>query len=347
MVTASGGSHEHMRLVMTNPTTPDDLLQISGCYWKTCALHAGVMLDVFTPIGDGAMPASALASMLACDARALGMLLNALAAMGLLAKSGQDYSLTGPAREFLDKRSPRYIGYVIRHHHRLMSSWARLPDSVRTGRPMRERVHMGEDVEDREDFLMGMFNLALAIAPRLAKSIDLSGRKRLLDFGGGPGTYAVHFCLANPGLTASVLDLATSRPFAESVSQRFGVSDRVDFVAGDYLQDPVPGGYDVVWLSQIFHAEDPEGCMTILRKAVGALNPGGLLFVHEFMLDDAMDGPEFAALFSLNMLLVTDHGQSYSEGQIRDLMERAGVRDIALLDFSGPNDSRVLRGVVG
>jgi SAM-dependent methyltransferase len=305
------------------------------------------MLDVFTPIGDGAMTASSLAVQCGCDARALGMLLNALSAMGLLAKTGPEYRLAGPAREFLDKRSPRYIGYAIRHLHRLMASWAKLPESVRTGRPVRERVHMGGDDADREDFLMGMFNLALAIAPGLAKTIDLSGRRRLLDLGGGPGAYAAHFCLANPELTASVFDLATSRPFAESVGRRFGVSDRVDFVAGDYLRDPVPGGYDVVWLSQIFHAEGPEDCLTILGKAVGALTPGGLLFIHEFLLDDTMDGPEFAALFSLNMLLGTPHGQSYAEGQIREMLEQCGVRDITRLDFTGPNDSRVLCGVVG
>lgn len=330
----------------STPTTPADLLRISGGYWKTCALHAGVMLDVFTPLGDGGLPASALAVKCGCDARALGMLLNALAAMGLLAKSGQEYSLAEPAREFLDKQSPGYVGYAIRHHHRLMSSWARLPESVRTGRPVRERASTGGDAADREDFLMGMFNLALAIAPGLARTIDLSGRKRLLDLGGGPGTYAVHFCLANPGLAASVFDLAATKPFAESVSQRFGVSDRVDFLAGDYLQDPVPGGYDVAWLSQILHAEGREGCLTILRKAAGALTPGGVLYVHEFMLDDALDGPEFATLFSLNMLLGTAQGQSYAEGQIREMLGQAGLRDITRLDFTGPNDSRILRGVV-
>jgi hypothetical protein len=73
---------------MTIPATPAALLQISGCYWETCALHAGVMLDVFTPLGGGASTAGGLASLLGCDARALGMLLNALTAMGLLAKAG-------------------------------------------------------------------------------------------------------------------------------------------------------------------------------------------------------------------------------------------------------------------
>jgi SAM-dependent methyltransferase len=331
---------------MIDPSSPADLLRITGNYWQTCALHAGAMLDVFTPLGHGAMPASDLAGRLGCDARALGMLLNALAAMGLLVKSGQDYGLAEPARKFLDKRSPGYIGYAIRHHHRLVSSWARLPEAIRSGQPILERMHKQGDPGDREDFLMGMYNIALAIAPGLAKTIDLSERRRFLDLGGGPGTYAVHFCLANPQLSATIFDLAASRQFAESVSRRFGVADRVDFVAGDYLQDPVPGGYDVAWLSQIFHAEDPEGCLTILGKAVAALDPGGLVCIHEFMLDDAMDGPEFATLFSLNMLLGTPHGQAYAVGQIREMMDRSGLKDIRLLDFIGPNDSRILCGVV-
>jgi len=327
-------------------TTAADLLRLSGDYWKTCALHAGAMLDVFTPIGDGAMTARALASALGCDARALEMLLNALAAMELLVKSGQDYRLAETAKTFLDARSPRAVNFIIRHHHRLMASWNALPEAVRTGRPALDRVHRAEDPQGREDFLMAMFNLASAIAPQVAKAIDLSGCKRLLDLGGGPGTYAAHFCLENPQLSATVFDLATTEPFAAQVSQRLGVSDRVDFAAGDYFADAVPGGFDVAWLSQILHAEDPDGCRRILQTAVGALRPGALVFVHDFMLREAMDGPEFATLFSLNMLLVTPHGQAYSDGQIREMMRQAGLVDIALLDFVGPNDSLVLRGVV-
>jgi SAM-dependent methyltransferase len=332
---------------MTTARTAADLLELATNYWQTCSLHAGVDLDVFTAIGDGTVTAGALADQLGCDARALGMLLNALAAMGLLAKTGDDYRLAGPSGDSLDKRSPRYIGNAICHHHRLVPSWAKLPEAVRTGRSVRERTHMGgEDSGDREDFLMGMFDIAMSIAPTLTQALDLGGRKRLLDLGGGPGTYAVHFCLANPDLTASVYDLAPSRTFAASVAARFGVADRVDFVAGNYLEDPVPGGYDVAWLSHILHAESPEGCRTIIGQAVKALKPGGLFFIHEFMLDDTMDGPQFATLFSLNMLLGTPHGQAYSVGQLREMLLAAGVGEVTLLDFIGPNDSRLLRGVV-
>ncbi|MFP5239693.1 MAG: methyltransferase [Acidobacteriota bacterium] len=243
------------------------------------------------------------------------------------------------------KSSPDYIGFIIRHHHRLMASWARLPEAVRTGGPI-PRTDSAKE-EGREDFLMGMYNLASAIAPGLAKSLDLGGAARLLDLGGGPGTYAVHFCLANPGLRATVYDLPTSEAFAREVAQRHGVAGRVDFVAGDYLAEGLPGGFDVAWLSQILHAQSPEECGTIIAKAARALRPGGLLFIHEFLLDDAMDGPLFPALFSLNMLLGTQGGQSYSGGQLRAMLAAAGFKDVTRLDFRGPNDSGILRAVAG
>ena len=330
---------------MPDVESPASLLALSDAYWKGSALQAGVMLDVFSIIGDARKSAADIAAACACDARAMGMLLTALTAMGLLVRDGETYAQTAQARTFLDRRSPRAVCSIIGHHQRIMAAWARLPQAIRTGRAVPRDMEPREVAGDREDFLMGMFNLAMAIAPGLAASLDLTGRKRLIDVGGGPGTYAVHFCLAHPQLTASVFDLATSEPFADQVRRRFGVADRVDFVPGDYLRDPIPGGYDVAWLSQIFHAEDPDGCMTILRKTVDALSPGGLVLIHEFMLDDSLDGPEFASLFALNMLVLTPRGQAYTVGEIRDMMTAAGLTDIRLLDFTGPNDSRVLCGV--
>ncbi|MBU1742984.1 MAG: SAM-dependent methyltransferase, partial [Proteobacteria bacterium] len=171
--------------------SPGDILRISGGYWAACALQAGVVLNVFTLIGDAALTAEEVAAKAEADPRAMGMLLGALTALGLLVKEGDRYSLTPGSREFLTKNSPGYVGHIITHHHHLVPSWARLPEAIRTGGPVRSRV-VGED-EWRESFLLGMFNMAMAIAPGLSRRLDLSGRRRLLDLGGGPGTYAIHF----------------------------------------------------------------------------------------------------------------------------------------------------------
>jgi len=120
----------------------------------------------------------------------------------------------------------------------------------------------------------------------------------------------------------------------------------VDFADGDYHGDPVPGGFDVAWLSHVLHGDCPEAAARIIARAAEALEPGGLLLVHDFILDDSGDGPLFAALFSLNMLLGTEGGQSYTQGEIGDMLAAAGARDIRRLDFRGPTDSGILCATV-
>ena len=325
---------------------PADLLQLSGGYWSACALHAGVKLDLFTPLADRPRPVHELAGILNMNERGLGMLLTALAAMDLLEKIGETYVPTPFAVEYLAATSPKYLGHIILHHHHLMTGWSRLDEAVREGGPISGRVSLTDDEDARESFLMGMFNLAMQIAPRIVGSVDLNGRRRLLDLGGGPGTYAVHFCQQNPRLSAVVFDLPTSRRFAEQTIARFGLSDRIEFQAGNYLADDVEGSFDVAWLSHILHSEDPEGCAIIIRKAVAALEPGGLILVQEFILDDGRDGPLFPALFSLNMLLGTPAGQAYSGAELCTLLSAAGVRDLRRLPVELPNGAGVIAGTI-
>ena len=321
------------------------LLETSGSYWKACALHAGVSLGIFSLIGDDCIGGDEVAREFGWDADGVKRLLNALTAMGLLIKQQAEYRNTPESKSLLVKGSSDYIGHIIMHHHHLVSAWSQLPQAVKSGQPVRQRSSFGE-AEERESFLMGMFNLAMNIAPRVVDQIDLRGRRHFLDLGAGPGTYAIHFCLANPHLRATVYDLATTRPFALRTIERFGLADRIDFLAGNYVDDEIKGSYDVAWLSQILHGEGPEVCQRIIAKTASVVEAGGLILVHDFILNDSLDGPLFPALFSLNMLINTSHGQSFSESQITSMLARAGVKKIHRLPFRGPNDSGIIAGVV-
>lgn len=162
-----------------------------------------------------------------------------------------------------------------------------------------------QDYEEREAFLMGMFNVAAQQAEGVAAHLDLSGvHQSCWIWAEGQGTYAVYFCLVNPRLRATVFDKPTTRPYAEAIIRRFGLEDRIDFVGGDFFGDPLPQDYDAVWLSQILHGTAPDGAREVVARAARVVVPGGLIAVQEFMLDDTLDGPLFSAQFSLNMLLV-------------------------------------------
>ena len=155
---------------------------------------------------------------------------------------------------------------------------------------------------------------------------------------------AIHFCVQNPELQATIFDLPASRQFAEKTVAQFSMQERVAFQAGDFQQDEINGNYDVAWLSHVLHGEGEAGCSNMMQKAVAALEPGGLLLVQEFILEDYRVNPVFPALFSLNMLLGTSEGKAYSESELTALLQRAGLENIHRLSLELPNGAGVMIG---
>ena len=129
----------------TQELNPGKLLQTSGSYWETCALHAGVKLDVFTIIGDHHLSSVNAAEKLDANKRGVNMLLDALTAMDLLEKRDGKYRNTALAFLFLSKDSSRYLGHIIMHHSHLVESWSKLDVAVRSGKPVRTRASLHED----------------------------------------------------------------------------------------------------------------------------------------------------------------------------------------------------------
>ena len=102
----------------------------------------------------------------------------------------------------------------------------------------------------------------------------------------------------------------------------------------------------MAWLSHVLHSNGPEECQKIIKKTVEAMEPGGVILIHEFILENSKDAPEFAALFSLNMLLNNPEGRSYSEEELSNMLMTAGVKNITRHPFQGPNDTSILFGTV-
>ena len=330
------------------PNTPWNhslLMKTSDAYWKSCTLHAGVKLDLFSLIGESTVTAQEVAKKVLGSTRGVPPLLEALAAMGLLKKRGDTYINPPFTHQYLTRKSPDYIGHILLHHHHLVSSWQQLDKAVLTGAPVNDSSR-DHTPEERESFLLGMYNIASFSAPDVARSVDLSGCSALLDLGGGPGTYAIHFCQENPGLKAWVYDLASTEPFARQIIAKHRMDSRVSFVPFDFniAEFKEKQRFDATWLSHILHSEGPEEASAILAKTTAALNPGGKLLIQEFILDDTRDGPLFPALFSLNMLVVTARGKAYSEAELKVMMAEAGLTDLRRIDLDNPNGAAIIEG---
>ncbi|MBF0205512.1 MAG: methyltransferase domain-containing protein [Oligoflexia bacterium] len=332
--------------------TPNDLLKTSQSFWTGATIHAAVKLKIFSSIGDGnggiGCSLTEIAEKCHCNYRAMEMLLNALVATSLLEKRIINdealYLNTSFANEYLQEQSDHYLGHIINHHHQMMKSWTLLDRAIQEGRPQREQVALSNSMEAREAFLMGMFNTATLNIPSILPAINLAEKKMLLDLGGGPGTYALNFCKQYPQLHATIFDFPTTEPFARKTIDKFCLSDRVKFVPGDFIHDSIDSTYDVVWLSHILHGEGPENAAKIVEKAVRALSPGGTIFIHEFILNDLKDGPLFPSLFSLNMLLGTESGCSYSENELKSMLVKNNIKNISLISIEGI-ESSIITGI--
>ena len=274
------------------------------------------------------------------------MLVTALVALNYLERKGEAARVTESSRKYLSTISPDYFGFIIKHMSNILPNWVNLSQAVATGQMVAVNATLTTDYEsEREAFLMGMFNTARQQADRVAEALELSGRKRLLDLGGGPGTYAVHFCLRYPELSAVVFDQPTTEKFARAVFKRFNLEQRVDFIGGDFLNSDLPGGFDVAWLSQVLHGEGPADAARLVKRGAESLNRGGLLGIQEFIIDDDRSGPAQSALFSLNMLVQTPGGQSYTQSEIAAMMTAAGLRDIKRLEAQLPPGCGVMVGL--
>jgi SAM-dependent methyltransferase len=321
-----------------------ELIKLSGSVWQACTLQNAVELDVFTILSTKPLTCEETAKKLNVTTEGLRRLLNALTAMNLLTKTGDRYSVTEESRTLLSKNSEQYIGFLISHHHHLSNNWSRMDEAIASGKPFRTSV---EEIDEKhiESFLMGMNTSASFNAPAIVDKIDLSDNRRFLDLGGGPGTYAIHFCKQFPQLKAAVFDLPSSRNFAEKNIKQAGYADRIDFIDGNFNSDDFPGSFDVIWMSHILHGEGEEACRNIIAKASKALEPGGKIIIHEFILDNEGTSPIFPALFSINMFLHTEKGKSYTEAELTDMLTASGMKDVQRINVQTPTDSGLICGV--
>jgi 2-polyprenyl-3-methyl-5-hydroxy-6-metoxy-1,4-benzoquinol methylase len=265
-----------------------------------------------------ARTAGQVADILETNFRATEILLDAVASLGLLAKQGKRYRITSMAKQFLLKESPTYQGDMLRHADALWKSWSNLDDIVKTGVPSRS------ESRDHEVFIRAMHDNAIFRAPAVVKALDLRGVKTALDLGGGPGTYSIE--LAKKGIAVTLFDVPSTLEVAKSLI-RTSKAKMIELKAGDFHTDPIGKDYDLILISQVFHAYSEEENCALLEKAHNALNPRGQVVIHEFIIGPNRAYPPAGALFSVNMLVNTSTGRCYTPLEMKKWLTKTGFRN--------------------
>ncbi|GAB4233044.1 MAG: methyltransferase [Deltaproteobacteria bacterium] len=319
--------------------TLDDLMAVGHGYQRAMILFAALRLGVFRGLAAGGCGAPALASRIGADPGKLSVLLDALAALGLIGKTGKTYRNAPVARELL-LPGPRSMESILLHHLDGWGPWGRLPAAVRAGRTPRA----GARGSWRENFIRGMEENARGRAAAVASRIPLRPGDRVLDLGGGPGTYALAWADACPGAEITVFDTPATLRVTRKILREKGADGRIRLAAGDFLKDPLGGPYDFVWISQILHAYAPPDCVKLLRRANSALVRGGRVAVQEFLLSEGKTSPPGPVFFSVHMVAVTGDGRAYTAREITAMMKAAGFRKIRA-ERPDPHGVGILRAV--
>jgi hypothetical protein len=325
---------------MTKQYSPDELKELVRGFQAACVLIAGAELDVFTILRDRPTDAYGLAHRIHGDPRATTILLDALVAMGLLAKNQGMYSVPSETATMLSETGSESILGIVRHQGNCLRRWSELAKVVLTGQPTREESVRGA-AADTASFIRAMHEISGRIAPGLIKSIGPLNFSHLLDLGGASGTWTIPFLQLNPEARATIFDLPQVIPMAEKLLQQPGMAGRIRLVAGDFYSDELPSGADLAWVSAIVHQNSREQNREMFLKVYAALVPGATILIRDIVMDESRTAPRAGAFFAVNMLVGTSGGGTFTFDELKEDLVSAGFAEVRLLRKGEGMDSIV------
>ena len=315
----------------TDDVSQESIREIASGFHRSRVLLTAYELDIFTALGDESKSAVEVAEVSGSDARATERLMNALCAIGMLEKRSGNFINTPVSLQFLVKGKPDFMAGLMHAVH-MWDSWNTLTEAVRRGKAL-GTLHVDKrDEKWRSAFIAAMHERARKQAQAVTELLDLQGISRILDVGGGSGAFSMAFAQAKEGIKATVFDLPNIVPLTQKYINKENLSDRVETVVGDYNINELGSGFDMVFLSAIIHSNSFEENRILIQKCSNALNTGGQVVVQDFIMNEDRTSPAFAALFALNMLVGTESGDTYTESEVRILMEDAGLANIIRKD---------------
>jgi SAM-dependent methyltransferase len=308
----------------------EDIFAIARAFMRSRIILTAAELDLFTAIEEGCTTANKIAEKSGLDQRALTRVLDCLVTFDILDKKGEAYSLAESGASFSSKHPASSLPMLLHMSH-LWHGWSDLTKIVQHGTDSKHHAPTPMDPESRKSFIGAMHVIGRTLSEDIAGSLDLSGFKKLLDIGGGSGTYTAAFLKQKPGLRGVLFDLPDVIPMARERLYAEGLGDRVELIAGDFYADELPRGCDLALLSAIIHQNGSEQNMELYGKIFRALEPGGMLLIRDHIMDDSRTKPPEGALFAINMLVNTRHGDTYSFAEVKDELMGAGFSEVKML----------------
>jgi SAM-dependent methyltransferase len=318
--------------------TPEPIMRIAQGFMASKFLFAAGELGLFEALGEGPVDLDGLAARTGLTRRTARITADAMVALGLLERQGHRYANTPVASAYLSGTGPADLRPLLRFWDRLSYPvWEDLAGALGRGHPDRQIFDIDDIDEELVPVMSAGIEAATAGACRaLPGAANLPPGSRVLDVGGGTGSWSIALASADPALSATVLELPA---VARVARERIGGSDvagRVDVHEADLLADDLPRGYDAFLLANVVHYFTPDVNRTVLRRIRAAAEPGARILIADFWTDPTHTEPLPAALMAGEFAVHLDDGDVYSVEEGSAWLAESGWRVTRHTPLSGP-----------
>ena len=322
-----------------------EVLSIAEGFFQSSILFVLLDLRAFDRIGDGERSAADLADELGCDPEAIGRLLRAGVVIEVLESTdGESFRIAPSCRRvLLPSAGSNYLGDWIHNLAYFRDALAHLGEVVLSSKPSIEFADSENSAEHAAEFTMAMHNYASLRGKELARFLDTTGCRSLLDLGAGPGTYAFQLGETNPELELFLIDVAPVLEVAKEVEAFYQLTKPVTYLPLDVNTEEIPGSYDLVLVSNTLHMLGEANSRALLRRLYDHVNPGGSLVIQAQFLRENRMGDRWPVLLDLVQLCITSEGRNHTVAETRTWLEEAGFSDVEHCAMTLLNTNSFLR----
>lgn len=324
-----------------------EILSMAEGFFQSSVLFALLKLRIFERIDTGSKTLQELAAELGARPETLSRLLSAGVVLRLLeSKDGVNFGIAPACRMVLSPSAgEHYLGDWVRSLDYFCAPLLKLDEAVLNSGPTVEpSTHLGGDKESTRSFALSMHNYASLRGKELADFLGTEGCSSLLDLGCGPGTYAFHLGMRNPGLELYLADHPVVLETAREVQARYSLKNKVHYMPMDALKDDIPGSYDMILVSNMLHGLGEVASRALIKRLYKSVNSCGSLVIQAQYLRDDRLGGRWPVLLDLIQLCVTEEGRNHSPLETRHWLEEAGFKDIKFCGMTLLNTNSYLRG---
>jgi 3-hydroxy-5-methyl-1-naphthoate 3-O-methyltransferase len=282
------------------PRPPQELLDLATGYQRSKTLFALVEFDLPTLLARRSLPLEEIARQIQLHPIAADRFLNACVALGLLERVGGEYRNTPLSEAFLVRGGPTYLGdQVLNFDRTSYTLWAGLVSSLRAWRPGATNDETPQKSHQDRASMRAQHNFSLLVGHALGRTYDFSRHREMLDLGAGTGAMSIAICGLHEQLRAVVFDLPSISEIAREFVGAGPLSDRIEICHGNFKEDELPAGFDVVLLANLLSIASEDTNRELLIRLYELLPDGGSCIISGWILDDDRTSPLLPVLFCL------------------------------------------------